>query len=145
MKQGHLLVLGAGPGGYTAAFLAADLGMKVTLVDAHPKPGGVCLHRGCIPSKALLHIAKLISETRHAKAWGLEFGEPSIDLEKLKGWKNDVVQKMSGGLVQLSKQRGINFINGHGVFRDSNTLEISGKEKVNFDHCILAGNLQRPI
>ena len=87
MNQEHLLVLGAGPGGYTAAFLAADLGMKVTLVDAHPKPGGVCLHRGCIPSKALLHIAKLISETRDAKAWGLEFGEPSIDLEKLKGWK----------------------------------------------------------
>lgn len=138
MNQEHLLVLGAGPGGYTAAFLAADLGMKVTLVDAHPKPGGVCLHRGCIPSKALLHIAKLISETRDAKAWGLEFGEPSIDLEKLKGWKNDVVQKMSGGLAQLSKQRGINFINGHGVFRDSHTLEISGKEKVIFDHCILA-------
>jgi len=144
MNPQNLLVLGSGPGGYSAAFLAADLGMKVTLVDAHPEPGGVCLHRGCIPSKALLHIAKLIHETRHAKAWGLEFGEPDIDLEKLRSWKNDLVQKMSGGLVQLSKQRGINFINGHGVFRDSHTLEISGNEKVIFDHCILAVG-SRPV
>ena len=138
MNPQHLLVLGAGPGGYTAAFLAADLGMKVTLVDVHLKPGGVCLHRGCIPSKALLHIAKLIGETRHAKTWGLDFGEPGIDLEKLKAWKNDVVQKMSGGLAQLSKQRGINFINGHGVFRDSHALEISGNQNIVFDQCILA-------
>jgi len=138
------LVLGAGPGGYSAAFLAADLGMKVTLVDSHPKPGGVCLHRGCIPSKTLLHIAKLINETRQASAWGLEFGEPRIDLEKLKRWKNDVVQKMSGGLVQLSRQRGIKFINGQGVFKDSNTLEISGNEKITFDHCILAVG-SRPV
>ena len=144
MKQKNLLVLGAGPGGYTAAFLAADLGMKVTLVDAHPKPGGVCLHRGCIPSKALLHIAKLLNETRDAKAWGLDFGEPGIDLAKLRGWKNDVVQRMSGGLVQLSKQRGINLIKGHGVFRDSHTLEISGNENVIFDHCILAVG-SRPV
>ena len=144
MNQTHLLVLGAGPGGYASAFLAADLGMKVTLVDAHPKPGGVCLHRGCIPSKTLLHIAKLINETRQAKAWGLDFGEPKIDLEKLRGWKNDVVQKMSGGLVQLSKQRGVNFINGHGVFKDSHTLEISGKEKISFDHCIVAVG-SRPV
>jgi len=144
MNQTHLLVLGAGPGGYASAFLAADLGMNVTLVDAHPKPGGVCLHRGCIPSKTLLHIAKLINETRQAKAWGLDFGEPKIDLEKLRGWKNDVVQKMSGGLVQLSKQRGVNFINGHGVFKDSHTLEISGKEKISFDHCIVAVG-SRPV
>ncbi len=144
MNPKHLLVLGAGPGGYSAAFLAADLGMKVTLVDAHPQPGGVCLHRGCIPSKALLHIAKLINETRQAKAWGLEFGEPNIDLEKLRAWKNDVVQKMSGGLVQLSRQRGINFINGQGVFKDSNTLEISGNEKITFDHCIVAVG-SRPV
>ncbi len=144
MNPKHLLVLGAGPGGYTAAFLAADSGMKVTLVDAHPKPGGVCLHRGCIPSKALLHIAKLINENRHARDFGLEFGEPTIDLEKLRQWKNDVVQKMSGGLTQLAKQRGVNFINGQGVFRDSNTLEISGKEKITFDHCILAVG-SRPV
>jgi len=144
MKQKHLLVLGAGPGGYTSAFLAADLGMKVTLVDSHPKPGGVCLHRGCIPSKTLLHIAKLINETRHAKAWGLEFGDPAIDLQKLKQWKEDVVKKMSGGLTLLSKQKGINFINGHGVFKDSHTLEISGNEQIIFDHCILAVG-SRPV
>lgn len=144
MDQKHLLVLGAGPGGYTAAFLAADQGMKVTLVDAHPKPGGVCLHRGCIPSKTLLHLAKLINETRQAKAWGVDFGEPDIDIDKLRDWKENVVHKMSGGLVQLSKQRGINFINGQGVFKDSNTLEISGKEKISFDHCIIAVG-SRPV
>lgn len=144
MDQKHLLVLGAGPGGYAAAFLAADLGMKVTLVASDPKPGGVCLHRGCIPSKALLHIAKLISETREAKAWGLDFGEPKIDVEKLKFWKNDVVEKMSGGLVKLSKQRGVTLIQGHGVFLDSNTLEVSGKEKIVFDRCILATG-SRPV
>jgi dihydrolipoyl dehydrogenase len=144
MNSKHLLVLGAGPGGYTAAFLAADLGMKVTLVDAHPKPGGVCLQRGCIPSKALLHIAKIINESRHAQAFGLDFGEPKIELDKLKNWKNDVVQKMSNGLTQLCKQRDVNFINGKGVFKDSNTLEISGKEQVTFDHCILAVG-SRPV
>ena len=144
MKKEHLLVLGAGPGGYASAFLAADFGMKVTLVDSHPKPGGVCLHRGCIPSKTLLHIAKLINETRHAKAWGLEFGEPTIDLEKLKQWKDDVVKKMSGGLSLLSRQKGINFINGHGAFKDSHTLEISGNEEITFDHCILAVG-SRPV
>jgi dihydrolipoamide dehydrogenase len=144
MNQKHLLVLGAGPGGYTAAFLAADLGLKVTLVDAQAKPGGVCLHRGCIPSKTLLHLARLLNETKQAKAWGLDFGEPKIDLEKLRDWKNNVVQKMSGGLVQLSRQRGIEFINGYGTFKDSNTLEISGKENIAFDHCILAVG-SRPV
>ncbi len=144
MKQKHLLVLGAGPGGYASAFLAADLGMKVTLVDSYAKPGGVCLHRGCIPSKTLLHIAKLINETRQAKAWGLEFGEPAIDLQKLKLWKDDVMKKMSGGLTLLSKQKGVNFINGHGVFKDSHTLEISGNEQITFDHCVLAVG-SRPV
>jgi dihydrolipoyl dehydrogenase len=144
MDQKHLLVLGAGPGGYVAAFLAADLGMKVTLVDADPKPGGVCLHRGCIPSKALLHIAKLINETREAKAWGLNFGEPEIDVEKLKLWKNSVVEKISGGLMRLSKQRGVTLIQGQGVFLDSKTMQISGNEKINFDHCVLATG-SRPL
>jgi dihydrolipoamide dehydrogenase len=144
MDQKHLLVLGAGPGGYAAAFLAADLGMKVTIVDSDSKPGGVCLHRGCIPSKALLHIAKLINETHEAKAWGLDFGDPKIDVEKLISWKKDVVEKMSGGLVKLSQQRKVNFIQGHGVFLDSNTLEVSGKEKISFDHCVLATG-SRPV
>ena len=132
MDQKHLLVLGAGPGGYAAAFLAADMGMKVTLVDSDPNLGGVCLNRGCIPSKALLHIAKLINEAHEAKGWGLDFGEPKIDLEKLKSWKNDVVQKMTGGLMTLSKQRGVTLIQGRGVFLDSHNLEISGKEKISF-------------
>ncbi len=144
MNCKHLLVLGAGPGGYTAAFLAADLGMKVTLVDADPKPGGVCLHRGCIPSKALLHIAKLINETRQANSFGVDFGEPHIDLKKLKSWKNEVVQKMSHGLTQLSKQRGVNFINGQGVFKDSNTLVSAGHGEIAFDQCILAVG-SRPV
>jgi dihydrolipoyl dehydrogenase len=144
MDQKHLLVLGAGPGGYAAAFLAADLGMKVTIVDSDSKPGGVCLHRGCIPSKALLHIAKLINETHEAKAWGLDFCDPKIDVEKLISWKKDVVEKMSGGLVKLSQQRKVNFIQGHGVFLDSNTLEVSGTEKISFDHCVLATG-SRPV
>lgn len=138
MDQKRLLVLGAGPGGYAAAFLAADMGMKVTMVDSDPKPGGVCLHRGCIPSKALLHIARLINETREARDWGLDFGNPGIDVEKLRSWKNDVIEKMSGGLVKLSKQRRVSLIQGRGAFLDSHTLEVSGKDKISFDHCILA-------
>ena len=92
MKRKKLLVLGAGPGGYAAAFMAADKGMDVTLVDSNPKPGGVCLHKGCIPSKTLLHLAKLIHKTREAKAWGLDFGTPGIDLEAMKQWKNECIK-----------------------------------------------------
>lgn len=138
MDQKHLLVLGSGPGGYAAAFLAADSGMKVTMVDSDRNLGGVCLNRGCIPSKALLHIAKLINETREAKNWGLDFGEPKIDLDQLLGWKNEVIQKMSGGLLKLSKQRAVTFIQGQGAFLDSHTLEVSGKETIQFDHCVVA-------
>ena len=138
MEQKHLLVLGAGPGGYVAAFLAADLGMKVTMVDSDPNPGGVCLHRGCIPSKALLHVAKLINETREARDWGLDFGEPKIDITKLKLWKNEVIEKMTGGLRKLSNLRKVTLIQGRGEFLDSHTIEVSGKEKISFDHCILA-------
>src|SRR6266550_5763239 len=91
----NIAVIGAGPGGYAAAFLAADLGMKVTLVDEEVNPGGVCLYRGCIPSKALLHVAKLIDESRHAKAWGIEYGEPKIDLDQLRGFKDNVVKRLT--------------------------------------------------
>src|SRR5256885_6458329 len=94
----HIAVIGAGPGGYAAAFLAADLGMKVTLIDPEANPGGVCLYRGCIPSKALLHAAGLLSEFRRAKEWGIEFGDPKIDLGRLRSWKENVVQKLTGGL-----------------------------------------------
>ena len=94
-----------GPGGYAAAFLAADLGLDVTLVGEDANPGGVCLYRGCIPSKALLHVGELVGEARHASAWGVDFGEPKIDLAKLRGWKESVVQKLTGGLGQLARQR----------------------------------------
>ncbi|MEE9259460.1 MAG: NAD(P)/FAD-dependent oxidoreductase, partial [Nitrospinaceae bacterium] len=137
MSEEKLLVIGAGPGGYTAAFLAADKGMKVTLVDTEAKPGGVCLHRGCIPSKTLLHLAKLIHETREAKAWGLDFGEPRIDLESVRKWKSQVTEKMASGLLHLCKQRGVRLVTGRAVFEDSNTVVV-GDEKLFFDHCILA-------
>ena len=94
----HIAVVGGGPGGYAAAFLAADLGLKVTLIDPEANPGGVCLYRGCIPSKALLHVAKLIDESRHAKNWGIEYADPKIDLARLRSWKEGVVKKLTGGL-----------------------------------------------
>src|SRR6476620_11986173 len=93
----NIAVIGAGPGGYAAAFLAADLGIKVTLIDEEVNPGGVCLYRGCIPSKALLHVAKVIDESRHAKAWGVEFAEPRIDLNQLREFKNNVVKRLTSG------------------------------------------------
>ncbi len=138
MSEKNLLIIGGGPGGYTAAFLAADLGMKVTLVDANPKPGGVCLHRGCIPSKALLHVAKLISETKQAKQWGIEFPEPIIHLDKLRDWKNQVIGKMAGGLTTLTKKRGIRHVIGRAVYRDSNSVIVDNSEIIEFDHSILA-------
>ena len=132
-----IVVLGGGPGGYAAAFLAADKGMNVTLIDAGNKPGGVCLHRGCIPSKSLLHIAHLINETKEAKTWGIDFGEPKIDLDGVRNWKNKVIDKMATGLTQLCKQRKVEFVSAKGNFKDSNTIEANGK-LYSFDHCILA-------
>src|ERR1043166_5406876 len=108
----QLVVLGAGPGGYAAAFYAADLGMQVALVDEEKNPGGVCLYRGCIPSKALLHVAKVIDEAKHASAWGISYSDPKIDLAKLRGFKDAVVQRMVGGLGQLSKQRKVQYLQG---------------------------------
>ncbi|MFQ5483651.1 MAG: FAD-dependent oxidoreductase, partial [Nitrospinaceae bacterium] len=107
MANSRLLVMGAGPGGYAAAFLAADLGMEVTLVDAEDRLGGVCLLRGCIPSKALLHVAKLLGEAREAETWGIRFGDPQIDLAKLRQWKDQVIGKLTSGLDQLNRQRKI--------------------------------------
>ncbi|MFA7229114.1 MAG: dihydrolipoyl dehydrogenase [Melioribacteraceae bacterium] len=138
----QLAVIGGGPGGYAAAFLAADLGMEVTLIDLEKNPGGVCLYRGCIPSKALLHIAKLIKEAEEAKKWGVEFGEPKIDLEKLRDFKNGVVNKLTGGLGQLAKQRKVNFINGRAVFTNSNSITVAKAdgttEEIVFEKAILA-------
>ncbi|MBS1853425.1 MAG: dihydrolipoyl dehydrogenase [Acidobacteria bacterium] len=138
----NIAVVGGGPGGYAAAFLAADLGMKVTLIDRELNPGGVCLYRGCIPSKALLHIAKLIEESRHAKNWGVEFAEPNIDLARLRSFKEGVVTKLTGGLGQLSKQRKVQYIQGSASFENSNTLRVAkadGTEvSLSFDRIILA-------
>jgi dihydrolipoamide dehydrogenase len=138
----HIAVVGGGPGGYAAAFLAADLGMKVTLIDLEVNPGGVCLYRGCIPSKALLHVAKLIEESRHAKNWGVDYADPKIDLARLRGWKESVVKKLTGGLGVLSKQRKVEYIQGRAAFENSNTLRIAkaggGDQSLAFDRIILA-------
>ena len=138
----HIAVVGGGPGGYAAAFLAADLGMKVTLIDPELNPGGVCLYRGCIPSKALLHVAKLIDESRHAKNWGVEYSDPRIDLARLRSWKEGVVKKLTGGLGVLSKQRKVEYIQGRAGFESSSTLRVSrvngGEENLNVDRIILA-------
>ncbi len=142
MSAKQLVVIGAGPGGYPAAFLAADLGMDVTLIDMEANPGGVCLYRGCIPSKALLHIARLLSETREAAQWGITFSEPTLDLDKIRAWKNSVVQKLTGGLGQLSKQRKIHYIQGRARFLGPNKLAIQkadgSTEELAFAHAILA-------
>src|SRR6266699_6819064 len=103
MISTQLVVVGGGPGGYAAAFLAADLGMSVALVDPEANPGGVCVYRGCIPSKALLHVAKLIEESRQAKSWGVDFGEPKVDLAKLRAFKDTVVKRLTAGTGQLAK------------------------------------------
>ncbi len=141
-QGGRLVVIGGGPGGYAAAFYAADLGMNVTLVDLEKNPGGVCLYRGCIPSKALLHVAKLINEAKEAKEWGVDFGEPQIDIDKLRDFKNKVVNKLTGGLGILSKQRKINFVQGRAKFTSSGTIEVSksdgSTEQISFDKAIIA-------
>ena len=129
-----LTVIGSGPGGYAAAFLAADLGMDVTLIDLDKNPGGVCLYRGCIPSKALLHVAKLIHEAEEAKNWGIEFGAPKIDINKLRDFKNRVVEKLTSGLGQISKQRKINFIQGRASFINSSTLKIEKVDGQTVEH-----------
>ena len=142
MSSSQVVVIGAGPGGYAAAFYAADLGLNVSLVDPEPNPGGVCLYRGCIPSKALLHVAKLIGEAKHASAWGVTFSEPTLDLDKLRGFKDSVVKKMTGGLGQLIKPRKINYIQGTATFVDPKTLSIAlvkgGTEAHTFEHAIIA-------
>ncbi len=138
----RIAVVGGGPGGYAAAFLAADLGMSVTLIDPEANPGGVCLYRGCIPSKALLHVAKLIDESRHAKNWGIEYSDPKIDLGRLRSWKDGVIKKLTGGLGQLAKQRKVTYIQGTASFENSTTLRVKpangSEESLSFDRVILA-------
>ncbi|MEY3338747.1 MAG: dihydrolipoyl dehydrogenase [Pseudomonadota bacterium] len=140
-KHTHVLVLGAGPGGYTAAFRAADLGLEVTLVERWPTLGGVCLNVGCIPSKALLHAAKVIDEAASMSAHGIEFGAPKIDADKLRGWKSGVVKKLTGGLEALAKQRKVTVMRGSGRFVAPRVLEVTGDggaTRISFDYCIIA-------
>jgi dihydrolipoamide dehydrogenase len=138
----ELVVIGAGPGGYTAAFHAADLGIDVTLIDPAPEPGGVCLYHGCIPSKALLHVASVIEETRRAAAWGVAFDSPRIDLDRLRAWKDEVVSRLTAGLGQLRRQRKVAYIQGRARFVGAHELEVetvSGDHRrLRFDNAIVA-------
>lgn len=141
----QVVVLGGGPGGYAAAFLAADLGMEVALVEADPRLGGTCLLRGCIPSKALLHVAKILSEAEEMAEWGIEFAKPTVNVDKVRARKEKVIETLSGGLAQLATRRKVKRIYARGVFVDSNTLELEGGDsatyestRLTFDHCILA-------
>jgi dihydrolipoamide dehydrogenase len=142
MTSVQLVVVGGGPGGYAAAFLAADLGLSTALVDPEVNPGGVCVYRGCIPSKALLHVAKLVDESRHAQAWGIEFGEPKIDLAKLRDFKNNVVKRLTSGTGQLVKHRKVTYIQGYAEIVDAHNLRVKtaagGEEQIQFEHAILA-------
>ena len=139
--QTELVVLGAGPGGYAAAFYAADLGRKVILVERDQRLGGVCLNRGCIPSKALLHAAHTITATRESEHRGIVFDAPSIDVTKLRSWKESILTKLSGGIAQLAKMRGVQVLRGRGYFEDSKTLRIEteqGQQFINYEHAIIA-------
>ena len=139
--QTEVLVLGAGPGGYTAAFRAADLGKKTVLVERYPTLGGVCLNVGCIPSKALLHVAKVITEADEMAHAGVSFGKPGIDVAKLRAWKAGVVGKLTKGLAGLAKQRKVDVVQGRGEFASPHTLRVEtagGPKTVGFDHCIIA-------
>jgi len=139
----EVVVIGAGPGGYAAAFYAADRGLQVALVDPEANPGGVCLYRGCIPSKALLHVAEVINEARHAEAWGVTFGKPSLDVGKLRSFKDKVVAQLTGGVGQVGRMRKVNYIQGIAAFRDANTIEITaggGRDAsvLSFAHAVIA-------
>ena len=143
----NVVVLGGGPAGYSAAFRAADLGLEVVLVERYPTLGGVCLNVGCIPSKALLHVAKVIRETRALAGHGVDFGEPAIDLEQVRQWKEKVTGQLTKGLVGLAKKREVKVIHGTGRFTGPNSLEVQGDEGVTtiqFQNAIIAVG-SRPI
>ena len=141
----QLVVLGAGPGGYTAAFRAADLGLDVVLIERYPKLGGVCLNVGCIPSKTLLHAAEVIEEARHAASYGVNFGEARIDLDKLRAHKDKVVGTMNAGLASMAKQRKVRTVTGSARFVSANELQVEterGKQLLRFEQCIIAAGSQ---
>ncbi len=139
--HGQVVVLGSGPGGYTAAFRAADLGLDVVLIEKNPTLGGVCLNVGCIPSKALLHAAKVITEAEEMGHFGVSLGKPKIDVDKLRGWKQSVVDKLVGGLGGLAKARKVTVVEGKGMFSSANSIDVEtadGKKVVTFDQCVIA-------
>ena len=144
----EVLVLGSGPGGYTAAFRAADLGRQVVLVERYEQIGGVCLNVGCIPSKTLLHAAKIIVEAKEMDAHGISFGKPSIDLDKLREWKNGIISQLTGGLKNMAKQRNVTIVNGFGEFIDSNHLRVTDKNEkittIKFSNAVIAAG-SRPV
>ncbi len=139
-QETELLVIGGGPGGYAAAFRAADLGMDVMLVDVAARPGGVCLYRGCIPSKTYLHLAEVIHDARRSAEMGVRFAEPEIDLDGLRAWKQKVIDQMADGLVTLTDKRGVQYLQGRAVFEDDRHVRIKGREalRVKFKHAIIA-------
>lgn len=144
----EVLVIGAGPGGYAAAFRAADLGMDVTMVDLEERPGGECVFRGCIPSKALLFIADLLHDTRRVDRMGIKFSEPELDLERIREWKNEVVDQLADGLVTLSEKRGIQRIRGRAIFENSKEVRLQDSEvsRIRFRYAVLAtGSYPRPL
>jgi dihydrolipoamide dehydrogenase len=140
-NDAQVVVLGSGPGGYTAAFRAADLGLKTVLVERYPTLGGVCLNVGCIPSKALLHAARVIAETEEMAAHGIMFGKPKVDIDALRSWKDEVVGRLTGGLSSLAKQRNVEVMTGVAKFVGPNVLEV-GDSTVSFDNCIIAAGSQ---
>ncbi len=147
--QTQVAIVGGGPGGYAAAFMAADLGLEVTLIDLDPNPGGTCLYRGCIPSKALLHVAKVIADAREAEHYGITFAQPTINLERLRESVREIVQKLTSGLGQLCKARKIRFVQGRASFADSNSLKIvhesGAEEMLRYDKAILAAGSRPAI
>lgn len=138
LAEKDLVVLGGGPGGYAAAFLAADKGMNVTLIDALERPGGTCLHMGCIPSKTLLHVARLIGEIKEAGAWGVQVPAPKIDLATLRARNSKIVETLSKNLLDLCKRRKVEFLRGRGAFVDSSTIQVGDDAQRKFKHCIIA-------
>ena len=142
----QVLVIGAGPGGYSAAFRCADLGLDTVIVERYPTLGGVCLNVGCIPSKALLHVAKVVEEAKHIEKAGISFSAPSIDIEKIAGYKNGVVKKLTDGLGAMSKMRKVEHIQGYATFLDENSVEVVSKSgektKITFESCIIAAGSQ---
>lgn len=139
--QTDIVVVGAGPGGYTAAFYAADHGRKVVLIEREPRLGGVCLNRGCIPSKALLHAAHTLNLAQEAGHWGISFGEPKVDLAKLRAWKESILQKLGNGVAQLAQRRNVQILSGRGYFEDSTTIRVetaTGQQFVKYAKAIVA-------